>query len=116
MNDFLSLLSISSIILSILTVVGGFFALRLGYTSSADAIQKRLLDAFKTENEMLTTRVERCEEETDNLRHIIETIQESLKKRGIIVVIDGDLVTITDAQGSHSMRRKPAPRARKAAP
>lgn len=101
-----------SLFLTLCVAFGGAFVFRQNYSKTASEIQDRVIAALKLENGTLETRVKHCEQETSNLRQLIETIQSALKQRGIHITIDGDMVTIIDVAGSHTMRTPPQPKRR----
>lgn len=64
---------------------------------------------MKDRIDLLEGRVNDLDRENYSLKQTLETVKEALKQRGMIVTIDGDLVTISDDQGNHSMRRNGKP-------
>jgi uncharacterized protein (UPF0335 family) len=67
-------------------------------------VQERVIAALNSELAALTSRIESMEQENIRLHQIIATICSALKSRGIAVTIDGDMVNISDQQGTHSER------------
>ena len=101
MYNFLSILNLT---LAIGTVIGGVMAYRHGFTRTANEVQERVIAALQAELQALTGRVEGMEKENIRLHQIIATICAALKKRGIAVTIEGDIVNIRDQRGMHSER------------
>jgi uncharacterized protein YlxW (UPF0749 family) len=94
--------------------VGGFFAFRHAVKTKVIELQHETIELLQAQIEALEHKTDSLKEENTRQALIIETIQSALKQKGMIVTIDGDLVTITDAQGGRSSVRKPrsAPLAR----
>lgn len=99
-------LGILNLLLLICAAVGGYFAVRHARKAAIIAIQDQTIKALQDQIDALKDKVDSLDKENVQQRVIIETIQEALKQRGIIVTIDGDLVTISDIDGTHSMRRR----------
>jgi uncharacterized protein (UPF0335 family) len=95
-------LSIINLVLAIATVVGGIMAYRHGWTKTANEVQERVIQALNSELQALTARIESMEKENIRLHQIISTICSALKQHGIAVTIEGDMVNISDQQGTHS--------------
>jgi hypothetical protein len=107
MNDLSQSLGILNLFLLVCSAVGGFFALRHARKVAIIEIQKDTIEALQAQIDTLKDRQEGLECKNSHLEHIISTITDALKARGIIVTVDGDLVTITDADGIHSIKRSP---------
>ncbi len=100
----LNFLSIVNLVLLIATALGGIMAYRHGWTRTANEVQERVIGALNSELAALTSRIESMEKENIRLHQIIATICTALKQRGIAVTIEGDMVNISDQQGTHSQR------------
>ena len=94
-------LSILNLVLAIGTVIGGVMAYRHGFTRTANEVQERVIHALTSELSALTARIESMEKENIRLHQIIATICAALKRRGIAVTIEGDMVNIHDQSGPH---------------
>ena len=117
-------LSLSSLLVfaNLIVLIGGmistFLVVRSSLERGAQEIQERIRTALKDENEILQTRLERVEEDNtqlkdDNamLKRQIELVIEILKRQGIILEINGELVQVKDAKGStFTSTRQPAPK------
>jgi uncharacterized protein (UPF0335 family) len=101
MYNFLSILNLT---LAIGTVIGGVMAYRHGFTRTANEVQERVIHALQAELSALTARIESMEKENIRLHQIIATICAALKRRGIAVTIEGDMVNISDQSGTHTER------------
>src|SRR5690242_15647473 len=95
--DFLSMLSAGAGLISLgITLVVAFFAVRSGVLQSATNAQSSAISALRAEVETLRERVEDAEKENSRLEQIIETICSALKKRGLIISIQGEMISIQD--------------------
>ena len=101
MSNFLSILNL---VLLIATTLGGILAFRHGFTRTANEVQERVIAALNSELAALASRVESMEKENVRLHQIIATICAALKRRGIAVTIQGDMVNIHDQSGTHTER------------
>lgn len=99
MNDWYNLTSIGNILISLLLLIGGYIAIRSGKQRQAGEIQSQVIDALKAELEALQRRMDTLERENIRLTHIMGLIKTALRKRGLTISIDGDLVTIDDRRG-----------------
>ena len=101
MSNFLSILNL---VLLIATTLGGILAFRHGFTRTANEVQERVIAALNSELAALASRIESMEKENIRLHQIIATICAALKRRGIAVTIQGDMVNIHDQSGTHTER------------
>ncbi len=101
MLDFLSLLNL---VLIIATTLGGILAYRHGFNRTANEVQERVINTLNLELSTLTARIESMEQENIRLHQTIATICAALKRRGIAVTIQGDMVNIRDGSGTHTER------------
>ena len=99
LNELMSvLLPMLSLIISILVLIGGFFAFRHGYNNQASEIQERTIEALKAQNEAQERQIKTCEKEIVRLKRVVATIQIALKRRGLDIEIDNDAITLIDNQ------------------
>jgi len=101
--DFLNYISI---ILTLGGIIGGIFAVRKGYFQESGAIQNQTISALKTRVETLESQAESDAKELSRLRQLIVTIRHALKRRGLHIEIDGEFVTLIDADGNQSEAHK----------
>ncbi len=94
-------------ILAICLTVGGFLAYRNGRQNQLNKFQQDTNSALKQRVEVLESKVLDFEKENVIQRHIIETITSALKQKGIVITIDGDMVTIQDKSGLSTHRKRP---------
>jgi cell division protein FtsB len=102
MNDLNNLASVGNILIGIMLLIGGYVALRNGKHRQAGEIQSQVIAALQAELDALQHRIEALEKENARLNHIMNLMKSALRKRGLTVSIDGDLVTIDDTRGNSS--------------
>jgi septal ring factor EnvC (AmiA/AmiB activator) len=111
--DFLSLLSTSAGLISLgITLVGAFFVIKSGRLQSANTAQSSAISAMQSEMAVLRGKIEDKEKENEQLNkkitHLeltIDTICAALKKRGLIISVQGEMVNIEDKRGNSSTAR-----------
>lgn len=109
MENVYQTLSILNLIFLVCGAFGGFFAFRHSARIGTVNIQHDTIEALQARIETLEGEIEGLKRESTRKDYILETIQEALKQRGILVTISGDLVTLTDANGStHVVKPTPA--------
>jgi cell division protein FtsB len=102
MSDIYNAAGILNTALMLCLIIGGSLAIRSGKQQQAGSIQSQVIDALKAELETLQRRVDSLEKENTRLTQIMSLIKQALRKRGLTITIDGDLVTIDDGRGSSS--------------
>jgi hypothetical protein len=107
--DLLQMISTGAGILSLgITLIVAYFAARNGILKSANDAQTSALGAMSLELQTLRERIEDAEKENARLDQIIDTICAALKRRGLIISVQGEMIHIQDANGTTSQRiRKP---------
>lgn len=99
-NSFAGLFSI------LMVLFAAFFASKAmsksKITEEASNAQQQLLGTMKDEIAILRRKVDDTAKDNTRLYHTIQTIIVALKKRGIMVTIDGDMVNIADGNGKAS--------------
>lgn len=95
-NNFLPVFSIA---LSLFVIIGGFVAFRQGFSKQSSEIQDQTINALRTRVETLEGQVESDEKELRRLRQVLETVKHALKRRGLHIEIEGEFVTLIDADG-----------------
>src|SRR5262249_17990763 len=106
MHDISNLVSIGNILIGLMILIGGYIALRNGKQQGTAAIQAQAIDALKAELDTVQRRLESLERENTRLNQTLSLIKAALRKRGLSISIDGDLVTIRDDHTSQSARIK----------
>jgi hypothetical protein len=92
----------------IFLAIGGFVAYRVGFARTTEEVQERVINALNVEMSMLRDRVLATEKENARLSQIILIITNALKKWGLSVTIDGELVSITDTKTTQTSRISPS--------
>jgi cell division protein FtsB len=93
------ILSILNLILCIGLAIGGLAAFHYGFTRTANEVQERVINALQSEIDSLKDRLADLEKENTRLNQIIATIRAALRRRGLYITIDGELVSIRDRDG-----------------
>jgi hypothetical protein len=104
MQEVYTAISITSLILTICSILGGILAFRNGIARTANEVQERVINALEVELDNMRKRLDDLKDENTRLRLIIDTICAALKSRGMIIAIDGDMVSIHDGSGSTTTR------------
>ncbi|MBE3560104.1 MAG: hypothetical protein IMW89_12890 [Ktedonobacteraceae bacterium] len=104
MQDLANLLGIVSLILTLSGLLGGFWAFKQSVARTANEVQERVINAMEHEIDVLHQRITDLENENRRLDQIICTLCEALKRRGIIVTIEGNIVTVSDGHETQSVR------------
>src|SRR5437879_13370466 len=81
-------------VLFICLTIGGFFALRNGRQTQLAKFQEDTNKALKDRIDVLEGQIEDMKTQAIKQQHIIDTITSALRKQGMIVTVDGDLVPI----------------------
>ena len=97
-------LPIISIVLTSFVLIGGFFAFRSGFMKQSSEIQEQTISALKTRLDTLEKQAEGDAKELARLRQLISTIRHALKRRGLHIEIEGEYVTVIDADGQQSTK------------
>jgi len=103
MND---IFTIINLLLTIGLAAGGAIAFKAGFSKAASEVQERVINALETENESQRERIKDLEQRYERLDQIIGTMCEALKKRGLIISVDGNIVNISDGSHTQSVRIK----------
>ncbi|HEX4207876.1 MAG TPA: hypothetical protein VHZ51_27490 [Ktedonobacteraceae bacterium] len=104
MIDLYSGISIFSMILTVAGIIGGVLVFKSGISRTAYEVQERVINAMQSEIAVLRSRLEDLENENKRLDQVIYTLCEALKKRGLIVTIEGHIVTVSDGHETQSVR------------
>ncbi|HEV2579241.1 MAG TPA: hypothetical protein VGT44_00195 [Ktedonobacteraceae bacterium] len=95
----LNFLSVLNLVVTLSLMVGGLLAYQHGFTRTANEVQERVIHLLQSEIGALQDRISALEKENTRLNHIITTIRSSLKRRGLYITIDGELVSIHERGG-----------------
>jgi hypothetical protein len=77
-------------------------AFRNGRNTNLTTIQEQTITALQTQINSLKDKISELEKENTLQGHLIDLITSALKKKGMIVTIDGDMITISGKDGSSS--------------
>lgn len=100
-----SVLPVINVVLALGLTVGGFIALRKGYSRETGELQERLITTLKDEVQVLTRKVDDLEQDRASQDRVLATIRYALRQYGLRIVIAGNFVTINDAQGQQKSVR-----------
>jgi hypothetical protein len=114
MNTINSILVIMVSFLTLCTIVGGIFVFRNAKRSGIIMIQdqtiqalQQQIDAVKEQQIFMREQQVELQKENTRLQFVIETIGAALKRKGILISIEGEMVTVSDARdGSSSTLRR----------
>jgi hypothetical protein len=104
MQDIYGTLSIINAFLTITGIIGGYWAFRSGLSRTAGEVQEHVINAMEQEIAVLRGRLEDLETENKRLEQVLYTLCEALKKRGLIVTIEGSMVTVSDGHDTQTVR------------
>jgi hypothetical protein len=97
-----NILSIINLVFCLGLAVGGLAAFRHGLARTANEVQERVIHALESEINALKDRLSELEKENAHLTRLIATLRLAMKRRGLFVTIDGDLVSIRDRAGKYT--------------
>lgn len=93
-----------STLLSIGTLVGGFFfAFRRGRSKEAQAIEARVIAGLEKEVKVLRDKVEDLEKERATQDSVLSTIRYALKQYNLKITIESDVVTVENQRGQRKI-------------
>lgn len=95
--------AISSLIYNLVVIagiIGALLAFRGGRSKEVGEAQTKLIGTLKDEIEAQARRISDLEKAEARQSQIMTLIRKALKQRGLLVTIDGDMVTILDGSGS----------------
>lgn len=102
LNQFLPILNS---VLTIAVILGGIAVFKNTKKTGIIQIQDQTIEALQQQINALKAGQETLQKENNHLQYVIETISAALKQKGIIITVDGEMVTINDGRQSSSMRR-----------
>ncbi len=106
--NILNFLPVVSAVLAVCLTIGGMSAFRNGRQIQLTKFQEETNKALKERTDLLEKKIEDLEKKIVIHEHVIETIIATLKLRGLVVTVDGEMVTISDGTSSTSKRYRPA--------
>lgn len=102
MNELYNAAGIFNTFLMLCLIVGGYIAIKSGKQQQSGTLQSQAIEALQAELESLQRRIEVLEKENTRLTQIMSVIRVALKKRGLVVSIENDIVMISDSTGMSS--------------
>jgi hypothetical protein len=104
---FVEVLPYLDTVLAVGLMIGGIFAIRTGRRNALATIQEQTITALQSQVNALTMRIVELEKERAHQDVVVGLITGALKRRGIAVTVDGDMVTLKSRDGSESTVRQP---------
>lgn len=93
-------------ILVLAGLVGGIFVFRNAKKTGIILIQDQTITALQQQIDALKEQQTVLQKKNEHLEYVIETMSLAMKKKGVVVSIDGEMVTFTDSRGqSNTVRR-----------
>ncbi len=106
-----SILVILNLVVLVGGIIGGYLVLRTSLAHGSQEIQERVRVALKDENEGLQRRLDALEDDYAMCKRQLELVVEIMRRQGIILEINGEMVKVRDAQGATFGRSgTPAPK------
>jgi hypothetical protein len=96
-----------SIIISIIIVIAGAIAFQQ-YSKAITEMQKRTIDAYKDENDILRKQIDACRSEAGQFKRYKGTLRYALGRLGFNIIDNGDFITLIEkgSKKMHTMRMK----------
>lgn len=94
-------------ILVLAGMIGGIFVFRNAKKTGIILIQDQTIVALNQRIDAQQEQINLLQKKNDQLEYVIDTISMSLKKKGILISVDGEMVTMTDAKGVSNVTRRP---------
>lgn len=92
----------ASLAIGLAVTLGMVFAFRTSMSKTAQEIQDRVIEALEKQINSLQDKIAELEKENALHKQTLGLIRSALRKRGLIISIDGDLITINDIGGNTS--------------
>ncbi len=94
-----NILTLLNLLVTLGVIAGTITAYLHGFARTEEQIQERVIKALQSELDTLKDRLTALEEENTRLNHVITTIRTALKRRGLFITIDREMVSIRDPRG-----------------
>lgn len=105
MQNFITLTNILLGIFGISGIIGAFFTIRNVRRATIVTIQDQTIQAMQQQINALKAGQEALQKDNSHLQYVIETISAALKQKGILITVEGEMVTVEDGRHSSSVRR-----------
>lgn len=90
-----------AVLINVLFVVGlalaGAYAFKRQYAQSVMQIHEKIINALREQNDAQSKQMTSLQEKVNWLEDTLATIRIALKRRGLVIRINGDYVTLVDA-------------------
>lgn len=106
MNSLFSLNGIINTFLLLCVMIGGFFAFRYGQKKSNVEGMKETILVLSGQVAAIKESLSMVEKENEHHKIIFETILLAMKQKGIIITVEGEMVTIDDGRNKTSSLRR----------
>jgi len=87
-------------------VVGGVFVFRSTKRTGIIQIQNDTIAAMQQQIDALKSGQDTLQKENSHLHYVIETISEALKHKGILITVNGEMITLEDTKSQSSVIRR----------
>lgn len=89
--------SVPMLIIIAAGLAGGLWIFKRSYVKQLGELQESVIATYKAENEAQELKIKSLEKKVARLEGVISTLQITFKKRrGLLIEIDEDLITLTD--------------------
>lgn len=88
-------------------IAAGFFAFRDARRRGIILIQDQTITALNQRLDAQDEEIKALKDKNTHLEYVIETISSAMKKKGIVISFDGEMVTFTDTSGTRESNVRP---------
>src|SRR5258708_2663992 len=99
LNSLNAFLPVISLIISLAVLFGAFVAFRQGFFKQSSEIQEQTINVLNVRVNTLESQAESDAKEIKRLRTVINTVRYALKRKGLLIEIEGDFVTLIESDG-----------------
>ncbi len=78
------------LLFAICSVPIGYLLIRSGFSKQLDVIQRRVIAAQEVERQALQKEIDDLKSDLARQKRIMHTVQIALKRRGLVITVDGD--------------------------
>lgn len=98
--------TVAGLISFVVTIVGGFYLVKSGVNKNVSEAQQSAISAMQSELSTLRNRIADAEKDRVRLEHTIETICAALLTKGMVITIQGEMVSIQEGKTTLTTRIK----------
>ena len=91
-----SFLPVLDLVIVLCLAIGGYLAIRSGYGKQTSEMQERAISALTAQIEAQKAQITSLEQKILRLERLLETVQETLSRRGLRIEINGEFITLID--------------------